>query len=355
MLFRSELFAMKKTVYLLVMSMILFCFTSISFAGIPGATDKVKAASLLVPFFEAGIDSATHPEDTLLVVWAPVAAAGTKIHYHVWDVDGNDVGLYGNIDLGFVESWNTSMRGLISVASSAVKTALTDSTGNYYRGFVTIDVVSADTVLNPTETGYPFATGNNLEGWIYYVRIPEGSSNALAMVPIEEVGTSISPYLYGFYSNSDGREEINVDARACAASLATGGSCTNYTTIDRIRSRVFLDSTSLNASTRIILFYWDANRTEGISTYCDAESCDSSYAYKRYNESGTLVQDTTIRLDHVVNIIEVSGTENGFVSIWDIADPTGNWNVYAFSITKVQPASGPSTNWDAILESYINP
>jgi hypothetical protein len=346
---------MRKTVYAVIMSVTLFCFANISFSGIPGATDKVKAASLLVPFFEAGIDSATHPEDTLLVVWAPVAAAGTKIHYHVWDVDGNDVGLYGNIDLGFVESWNTSMRGLISVASSAVKTALTDSTGNYYRGFVTIDVVSADTVLNPTETGYPFATGNNLEGWIYYVRIPEGSSNALAMVPIEEVGTSISPYLYGFYSNSDGREEINVDARACAASLATGGSCTNYTTIDRIRSRVFLDSTSLNASTRIILFYWDANRTEGISTYCDAESCDSSYAYKRYNESGTLVQDTTIRLDHVVNIIEVSGTENGFVSIWDIADPTGNWNVYAFSITKVQPASGPSTNWDAILESYINP
>jgi hypothetical protein len=345
---------MRKTVYAVIMSVTLFCFANISFSGIPGATDKVKAASLLVPFFEVGVDSSTHPEDTLLVVFK--ATSGTvKIHYHVWDVDGNAVALYGNMDLTRADSWNSSMRSLISSASSAVKTALTDSTGNYYRGFVTIDVVSADTVLNPTESGYPFATGNDLEGWIYYVRIPEGSSNSLAMLPIEEVGTSINGYLYGFYANSDGREEINVDARACAASLAKGGSCTNYTTVGRILSRVFLDDTSLNASTRIILFYWNANRTEGISKYCDTDACASTYAYKRYDETGTLVQDTTVRLDHVVNIIEVSGTENGFVSIWDIADPTGNWNVYAFSITKVQPASGPSTNWDAILESYINP
>jgi len=346
---------MKRSICGIMVSFVILWFAGVSFGGIPGATDKVKAASLLVPFYEVSDTSSTHPEDTLLVVWKPGAGSTVTVHYHVWDIDGNDSGLYGNVDLDFVESWNTSMRGLISSASTAVKTALKDSTGNYYRGFVTIDVVSADTVLNPTESSYPFATGNVIEGWIYYVRIPEGSSNSLAMLPIEEVGTSISTYLYGFYANSDGREEINVDARACAASLAKGGSCTNYTTIDRIRSRVFLDNTSLNASTRIIIFYWDANRTEGVSNYCDTRSCESSYAYKRYNESGTLVQDTTIRLDHVVNIIEVSGTENGFVSIWDIAAPTGQWNVYAFSITKVQPSSGPSTTWDAILESYINP
>ena len=347
---------MRKTVYAVIMSITLFCFANISFAGIPGATDKVKAASLLVPFFEVGVDSSTHPEDTLLVVWQPMTSSAVTIHYHVWDIDGNAVGLYGNIELDFVESWNTSMRSLISGASTAVKTALTDSTGNYYRGFVTIDVVTADTTLSPTETGYPLGTDNNLEGWIYYVRIAEGSSNGMAMIPIQEVGTSVDGYLHGFYSATDGREEIDILARACAAELASGGSCpADHPTIGRIRSRVFLDDTSLNASTRIIIFLWDPRETEGVSIYCDTHACDSAYPYKRYNESGTLVQDSTIRLDHVVNVIDVSGTENGFVSIWDVASPVGGWQVYAFSITKVQPASGPTANWDAILESYINP
>ena len=155
---------MKKTVYALIMSMILFWFASVSFAGIPGATDKVPAASLLVPFFEVGVDSSTHPQDTLLVLFESIDTS--KFHYHVWDIDGNPVAIYGNQDLLEAESWNASMRTLISSASTAVKTALTDSTGNYYRGFVTIDVVTADTTLSPTETGYPLGTSNNLEGWI---------------------------------------------------------------------------------------------------------------------------------------------------------------------------------------------
>ena len=347
---------MKRTVYGLIISMILFWLSSVGFAaGIPGATDKVNGATLLVPFFEVGVDSSTHPHDTLLVLWSVDGSSSVKIHYHVWDIDGNAVALSGNMDLADTESWNTSMRSLISSASAAVKTALTDASGNYYRGFVTIDVVTADTTLSPIESGYPLGTDNRLEGWIYYVRIAEGSSNSMAMIPIEEVGSSVDNLLRGFYSNSDGREEIDSDARACAAALATGGSCTDDASLHSIRSRVFLDDGSLNASTRIIIFYWDPGTTEGVSLYCDTRSCDSTYTYNRYNESGTRVQqDTTFRLDNVVNVIDVSGTENGFVSIRNIADPVG-FQLYAFSITNVQPTSGASANWDAILESYINP
>ncbi len=36
--------------------------------AVPGATDRVPAASLLVPFFETGTNSTTHPHDTILVV-----------------------------------------------------------------------------------------------------------------------------------------------------------------------------------------------------------------------------------------------------------------------------------------------
>ena len=287
--------------------------------------------------------------------WLFWAVGDARIHYHVWDIDGNAVAIYGNEDLADTESWNTSMRSLIGSASAAVKTALTDASGNYYRGFVTIDVVTADTTLSPTETGYPLGFDNRLEGWIYYVRIAEGSSNSMAMIPIEEVGTLLNGYLHGFYSRLYGREEIDVDARACAAALATGGSCTDDDTLHSIRSRVFLDDGSLNASTRIIIFYWAPSLTEGVSVYCDTHSCDSTYTYNRYNESGTRVQqDTAFRLDNVVNVIDVSGTENGFVSIRNIAAP-GDFQLYAFSITNVQPTSGASANWDAILESYINP
>ena len=347
---------MKRTVYGLIISMILFWLSGVGFAaGIPGATDKVNAATLLVPFFEVGVDSSTHPHDTLLVLWSVDGSSSVKIHYHVWDIDGNAVALSGNMDLADTESWNTSMRGLISSASAAVKTALTDASGNYYRGFVTIDVVTADTTLSPIESGYPLGTDNRLEGWIYYVRIAEGSSNSMAMIPIEEVGTGVDTYLHGLYTSSDGREEIDRDARACAAALASGESCVNEDTLHSIRSRVFLDDGSLNASTRIIIFMWNPGVTEGLSLWCDTRSCDSTYTYNRYNESGTLVQqDTAFRLDHVVNVVDVSGTENGFVSIRNIENPQ-DFQAYDFSITNVQPTSGASANWDAILESYINP
>ncbi|EFK05507.1 conserved hypothetical protein [delta proteobacterium NaphS2] len=259
------------------------------------------------------------------------------------------------MDVSINGSWNASMRALISLASTGVKSALTD--GDYYRGFVTIDVVTEDTTKNPTESGYPFGTGNYLEGYIYYVRLTEGSSNSITMIPLEHVGTSLpSDYLYGFYKPSDGREEIDVTARACAAALTRDEECDDHEDISRLRARVFLNP-SFNATTRIIIFLWAPGITEGISDWCDSEGCDTTYTYNRYNESGSLVEhDTDFSLDHVVNVIDVSGTENGWVSIHNIPGGYDNedWQVYAFSITNANPSSGAS-NWDAILEAYINP
>lgn len=348
---------MKRTICGFIAAIGILCFAGAGLAdGIPGATDKVKAATLLVPFFEVGVDVSTHPIDTLLNL--NNVHSSIKIHYHVWDIDGNALGLYGNVDVSTNGSWSASMRALISSASSGVKSALTD--GDFYRGFVTIDVVTADTTKNPTESGYPFGTGNYIEGYIYYVRLTEGSSNSMTMIPLEYVGNIPIGlnYLDGFYTSTDGREEIDVTARACAAALLRDESCAGHENISRLQARVFLNpSPSLNATTRIIIFLWQPGTTEGISDWCDSAGCDTTYTYNRYNESGSLVEhDTDFSLDHVVNVIDVSGTENGWVSIWDIPGgyDNSNWQVYAFSITNAKPASG-ATNWDAILEAYINP
>jgi hypothetical protein len=343
-----------KRITCLTIFLLVFFAAGLSFAGIPGTPDKTPALTLVVPFFEVGINVAQDPIDTLLAV-NNVMTSTRKVHYHVWDINGNAVDLFSDEDLNGSATWSTSMRTLIEGATSAVKTALTD--GDFYRGFVTIDVVTAETVLNPTESGYPIATGatnNALLGFIYYVRLAQGSSNSLDMIPINWVGLGVDNLLRGFYTGSDEQEEIDGSARACAEALASSaGPCVATGDITQIDSRVFLSS-AINAGTRIILFAWDTRNPGGPSIYCDTRSCDSTYVYKQFDEEGSTVVDDMIRLNNVVNILTVEGTTPGWVSIRDIPDPATHRQVYAFSITNAKP-SGESANWDAILESFIVP
>jgi hypothetical protein len=223
-------------------------------------------------------------------------------------------------------------------------------------------MVTAETTKNPTESGYPFATGassNALEGFVYFVRLAEGSSNSMSMIPVNWVdNTTADVALVGLYQTAaiDQREEFDVSARVCAENLASGvgGACASILVIGRVDSRVYLDAI-YNAKTRIILFTWNPNVVAGPSVYCDTHACDSEYDYKQYDKDGNLVTDTTTRLPSVVNVIDVSGTSNGLVSIQDIADGPHQYMVYGFSITNASPATGASANWDAILPSYIEP
>ncbi|MCG6877967.1 MAG: hypothetical protein LJE96_02245 [Deltaproteobacteria bacterium] len=358
--------------------LLIFAVAGTAIAGIPGATDKVPAASLIVPFFEVGINSGEYPIDTLLTVNNIVNLVAPmddppddshRIHYHVWDNYGNALELYGNEVLESAETWSVSMRALIESASSAVKSALTD--GNFYRGFVTIDVVTADTTQNPTESGYPFASiggSDILEGFIYYVRLAQGSSNSMDMIPLNLVTPGVDSALYDFYGSGsgDGRERIDSTARLCteeliyysaaplSATAPIGPTCWPLTEIWQVDSRVFLNP-ALNAETRIILFLWDPKYLGGPSIYCDTRACPSLYGYQQFNESGSMLVDSTIRLDKVVNVINVSGSSNGWVSIQRIADPESGRQVFGFSFTKASPPSGASATWDAILESFITP
>ena len=328
--------------------------------AIPAAADRVPAATLLVPFFETGINSTTHPHDTLLVVtnWL---FGNITFHYHVWDVDGSATGLNGNITLNSLDSWSAAMRDLINTAAPAVRTQLTE--GSYYRGFMTIDVVTAATALNPLQGGYPFGSTNALEGFTYYTRLSQGSANGLAMVPLESVPATTDSFMRGFYGAGD-REEIDSTARFCAQQLATnpGGTTACATAsddedIDRFHLRIFR-STPLSGSSRAVIFTWKPGLVGGPSDFCDSNPCASAYTFRQYDEGGNAVQNTTIRLDHVVNVIEnsqITGTLAGWLSIFDVPNVQVDTQVYAFSFNSAAPAGNPDLTWDAIFEGYVVP
>lgn len=326
--------------------------------AVPGAPDRVPAASLLVPFFETGVNSGTHPHDTLLVVtnWR---TDNRRFHYHVWDIDGNPTDLNGNITLGSLGSWNVAMRDLLTVTSPAVRAQLTE--GDYFRGFVTIDAIAlADNpALPPTNAGFVFSDANVFEGYIYYTRLSQGSANGLAMVALETVPAASNSLLRGFYRANDNREEIDPTGRRCARRLSTGGNCASGINgaLARIHMRAFR-SVPLNGSTRAVVFTWVPFRTGGPSLYCDvpANSCSPNYIFRQYDQDGALLLNTTIRLDHVVNVIEdssLTGTSAGWLSIFNITNVLLDLQVYAFSFNSANPVGNPNLTWDAIFEGYI--
>jgi hypothetical protein len=340
---------MKRSTFLLTAALFLFPLSGTTFA-IPGATDRVPAATLIVPFFET--DKGDGVKDTLVVVTNAFVFTD-DVHWEVWDIDGNLADVYGNFTLGGHETVALSMRAIINGASPSAKSQLT--VGSVYRGFVTFDMVYDTTDLAPTTPGYPFAPFNDLEGYIYYTRLTDGSANGLNMLPIEYVGPSVHDYLNGLYQEVDGREQFDSDARACAEALIYGDSCPDSPYMDQIDSRVFLNP-GLSAESRIILFAWSTWwEGGGPSDICDSfEDCPTTYPYKRYDEAGNVKQNTTISLYHVVNVINVSGTENGWVSIWDVPSGYNNSQIYAFSFNSAS-SSNASTNWDAIFESNMIP
>lgn len=339
--------------------LLLLLASAVPSLAVPGATDRVPAATLLVPFFETGINAEFSPNDTLLVVTNWLFGNET-FHYHVWDIDGNATPIHGNITLGSLGTWTAAMRNILNAATPEQRNLLAD--GDFYRGFVTIDVVTAATALNPRQADYPFSQENALEGFIYYTRLSQGSANGLAMVPIEAIPATANSLLRGFYRAGDLREEIDANARACAQALATGAACPAAAAgddIDRFHLRVFR-STPLNGTSRAVIFTWTLGRPDGPSLICDdpGAGCPSSYTYRQYDESGAIVQNTTLRLPSVVNLISGSrilGDQAGWISVFDVPNVANDTQVYAFSFNSAFPSGDVGLTWDAIFEGYIVP
>lgn len=340
-----------------IAAVLLFSVPAVSSAGVPGATDVQPAATLLVPFFETGV-TPDITQDTLLV-FTNDSASSVLVHYEVWDIDGIEAGIFDTVEIPPRGTLPLAMRDVIAPASEASKSRLRQ--GNFYRGFVTADVVTESTVLLPFNEGYPFAGDNVLTGWIYYTRLFEGSANGLPMVHLEWADeTADDELLVGFYGDfNDNRvEQIDSDARGCASSLIRGDSCflDAEQDVDEMAFRVFLQDQPLSGQSRIIVFTLHSEELGGPSVICPGEPspCADGYPMLRYDESGTVVSATTLELDHVVNVIPVDGNENGWVAIRDIPTVSSNLQVYGFAFNQAQPQD-EALNWDAIFEATITP
>ena len=181
------------------------------------------------------------------------------------------------------------------------------------------------------------------------------------MVPIENVPATTDSFMRGFYGGGDNREEIDSTARFCANQVSTDPSTTACSTasddsdIDRFHLRIFR-STPLSGSSRAVIFTWRPGLAGGPSIYCDSQPCESVYVFRQYDEAGAVVQNTSIRLDHVVDVIEntqIAGAQAGWLSIFDVPNVQIDSHVYAFSFNSAAPAGNPNLTWDAIFEAYI--
>ncbi len=332
-----------------------------------GTTDKVPAATLLVPFVEVGVNVAVNPHDTLPVVFNG-GVGQAIIHWEIWNIDGEQtIALAGNETIPEGGSWSGSVRNLINLFATDQDRQLLLDGPDFYRGFMTIDLVSAPTFETPFGDSYPFAFDNRLSGMIYYARFLEGSSNALSMVPIEAIdqdGELINYALFdGFYDDSNGfREEIDANARSCAAALPKDILCSELRLdgdIESIHARVARRDAD-ETDTRMIVFAWNSKRPNqgGPSPICAELGCAQSYPFLRNTQDGSIATNGQVRLDHVVNIIrppEALSDPFGDFRIFEIADPNESTQIYAFVMQSAKPPEFPGLNWDAIFEAAIDP
>jgi hypothetical protein len=340
---------MKKFMICLVTVMLFFAYADNSHAVL-GIPDHVPAATLIVPFFEVGIDSAANPHDTLPVV-TNICTSALTVHYEAWDRGGEltalSGGVWGNLSIASGETKSLSMRDLINspATSAGTRTQLTD--GAFYRGFVSFDVVTASTTSWPTNVSYPFSSLNCLIGQVYYTRLSQGSSNGLPLVAIEATPGGTSTFLRGFYQAGDDREEIDEDARYSAEQMTRGGAAgaNPANAIQRIQSRLYLEPVN-NGTSRVIVFAFKVGQT-----CIDCGPGTVSYAIR--DGLGTVVGSGLVNLDRYVNIITVFGTTSGWLNLVNI--PAEDWEVYAFSFNSASPGFNPALTWDAIFESFILP
>ena len=334
-------------------------------AAVPGVVDLVPAASVLLPFFEVGVDPAIQPQNTLLVVTNTWYQAVT-IHYIFWNIDGSRSTVYGNVTLAARASWSVSARDRIAAGSDVARAVLLDPHDHaFYRGFVTIDSVTAATSLPPTHYLFPFAYPSALVGFAYYVGLaPNGTANGLAMVPIEHTIIPVDTPMQGYYRLAAGRhaaarrEQHSTDARACASQHVYSGRCDgdfeNHA-MDQIILRVF-GGTAFSGVTRSIVFTWTPGRTGGPTVLCAASGkCPTSYRYTRYAEGGGVLESGMRELRHVVNLTTENPGLAGWMWINYVPSVDRHTQVYALSFNRGSVPGHPELVFDTVLEGYVSP
>jgi hypothetical protein len=328
--------------------------------GIVGADDNALAATLVVPFFETGINAAADPEDTLLVI-ANRSDAARWTHYEVWNTNGETAEIFDSILIPARASVSLSMRDLVASAPPSSRAEVTE--GAFYRGFVTIDHVTESTDSTPVADSYPFSNLNVLTGWIYYTRLSEGSSNGLPMMHVEHVGSGIDSCLRNFYVNDDGRESLDVDARNMASTQSRINSSTPAdsrpdcfaTDADFTQEMIFRKFLGgpLNGRTRVVVFAWTPVTTGGPSVSCQMTGlCPDEVDFQHVNEAGTVTLEGTVPLTQVVTVIDLPNTGNGYYVLYRVPDIANSTQIYGFSFNSADPGSA-ALNWDAIFPATL--
>ena len=329
---------------LVVWTMTLCCLTGFvrgKAEAVLGIPDEVPAATIVVPLLEAGISS---DHNTLLSI-TNTCNAPVILHWEVWDVEGLDVGLFNNVQLEEFASLITDFRTILQSATEGERTQLTD--GSFYHGFLTVDVVTTPTNNPPTDSSYPFASDNCLKGVIYYVRLAEGAANGISAIHIEGgLSGALDVNVRGFYQSGDNREEIDNHARYYAERTTRTLAVVDDPddSLDFIISRVFL-SPALNGSSRIVLWAWSP---VNFPVQGPGDGGRGPFTARHRGEDGETVSTGFLELRRVVNIINVSGSENG--EIW-IENLPGNFNVYAFSFNSAEGSAAQT--WEAMFPSTI--
>ena len=323
-----------------------------------GVADHVTAATLLVPFFEVGVDPGTRPQDTLLTVHNNDSVPRI-VHVQVWDRDGGRTDLRSVHTVASKATLSLSMRNLISPAPLLSRAQVAE--GPFYQGFVTIDALAAPPgSARPGDPSYPYFYGNILDGFVYFTNLEGGTVGGLTMVPIEAVPLGTTGSLTGFYTASDRREEIDPEARQCARNLVavpSNDSCNVPSDTEATLRARYFKLASFNASTRVIVFAWDTGRKGdgGPSAICGDNpglECPTTYAVRQYAENGTLEGVTSIQLNRAVTVISVPGVSAGTYEIREVPNADGLTQMYVFSINTGVPASGVPIS--AVFEGYVD-
>lgn len=308
-----------------------------------GVADPKPAGTLVVPMVEANPFGS---QDTLIVV-NNVSAAPVLIHVEFWDVNGVRIpSLAFNHTLAAHDVFALGSAAFLAGASPGVKVQLTDVDG-FYRGFATIDAVTEAPTGAPTALDYPLLNANVLEGWIYYVRLFDGSSNGISALHVEATGVDDVPFdgnfLEGFYNTIDNREELDEGARLCIDALAFGaGVCEagGSNGIVNFDVRIFTEAV-LNGSTRAILFAWNPG----------GSAPSGSATFTRFDESGGVVDAGALPVNRVVSVFPFTGEPNGWAALQ--ASVGEESELYSFTFNAANP--DVSRNWDAIFTNPIVP
>ena len=186
---------MKKGLAALAAACFLFVGTGKAQAVI-GIPDDVPGSTLLFPFFRVNPDrTANNALDTLIVI-TNTENRDQNVHVTIWTHDSQHVFDFP-IQLTPHDVFSCSLYDIIvgsgctsegiSPAPPSVAAAL--EFNNELAGYVTADLVTGQTLLDPVENNftYPFGNRNSLVGYEYIVNLPAGSSTGMNAVSIESL------------------------------------------------------------------------------------------------------------------------------------------------------------------------